>query len=54
MVGLISGSMALLIAAMVTLVLGWAGERQLLLFVSIASSSGAAIALALAYARSKE
>jgi hypothetical protein len=54
LVALIGGSIALLIGAMVTLVLGWAGEHQYMLFVSIAASSGAAIMLALAYARSRE
>ena len=50
---MIAGSIILIVASAVALVLGWVGANETLIWVSIAASVGAAVCLALAYYRSK-
>lgn len=50
---LIGASVVLILASAATLVLGWVNENEGLIWTSIAFSVGAALALALAYVRSR-
>ncbi len=50
---LIAGSIMLILVSAVTLVLGWIGANESLIWGSIFASVGAAVCLALAYYRSK-
>jgi uncharacterized RDD family membrane protein YckC len=50
---LIAGSIMLILASAVTLVLGWIGANESMIWASIFASVGAAVCLALAYYRSK-
>ncbi|MGH2698537.1 MAG: hypothetical protein ACRDJL_04970, partial [Actinomycetota bacterium] len=54
MVGLIAGSLVLLMVASITLGFGWVGANSTLVWVSIACSAGTAIALTAAYSKSKQ
>lgn len=54
MTGLIAGAILLIVASAVTLIFGWIGSNETLIWTSIAGSVGAAICLALAYYRSKQ
>jgi hypothetical protein len=51
--GLIAGSILLIVASAVALVLGWIGSNEALIWTSVAASVGAAICLALAYYQSR-
>jgi Zn-dependent protease with chaperone function len=53
MTALIGGSVLLIVIASVTLVLGWAGTNEPLIYTSITSSVASFVCLALAYYRSK-
>jgi hypothetical protein len=53
-VGLIVGSLLLLAISAVTLGFGWVGANSSLVWVSIACSVGTAVALTVAYSKSKE
>lgn len=50
---LIAGSIALILASAGTLAFGWIGANETLIWTSIFCSAGAALALALAYYRSR-
>ena len=54
MVGLIAGSLALLALASITLGFGWIGANSALVWISIVCSASTAIALTVAYSRSKQ
>lgn len=53
MTGLIAGSMALIVVSAVTLVFGWIGATQALIYASILCSVAAAVMLALAFYKSR-
>lgn len=53
MTGLIAASIGLIVLSAVALVLGWAGARETLIYLSILCSIGAAVTLALAFYKSK-
>jgi hypothetical protein len=53
MTALIGGSVLLIIVASVSLVMGWAGTNEPLIYTSITSSVASFVCLALAYYRSK-
>ena len=54
MVGLIAASLVMLVVASVTLGFGWLGANSGLVWVSILSSAATAIALTVAYSKSKQ
>jgi len=51
--GLIAGSIGLIVLSAVALVFGWIGANETFIYVSIASSVGAAVTLALAFGKSR-
>jgi hypothetical protein len=51
--GLIAGSLLLLTGAAASVVYGWISENQAFVWLSVASSAGTAVLLALAYSKSK-
>lgn len=53
MTALIAGSILLIVASAVALVLGWVGSNETLVWTSVIASVGAAVCLALAYYRSR-
>ena len=53
MTGLIAGSIGLIVVSAVALVFGWIGASEALIYVSILCSIGAAVALALAFYKSR-
>jgi hypothetical protein len=53
MTALIGGSVLLIVVASVTLIMGWAGANEPLIYTSITSSVASFVCLALAYYRSK-
>ena len=54
MTGLIAGAILLIVLSAVTLIFGWVGSNETLIWISIAGSVGSAVCLALAYYRSKQ
>ena len=54
MTGLIAGAILLIVLSAVTLIFGWIGSNETLIWASIAGSVGSAVCLALAYYRSKQ
>ena len=54
MTGLIAGAILLIVLSAATLIFGWVGSNETLIWISIAGSVGSAVCLALAYYRSKQ
>lgn len=54
MTGLILGSIGLIVVSAIALVAGWVGSNETLIWLSVIASVGAAVALALAYYRSRQ
>jgi len=51
---LMGGALGLIVVSALAILFGWANANQALIYVSIASSAGVAVCLALAYSRSRE
>ncbi len=54
MTRLLGGAIGLIVLSALTLVLGWLGANETFIWISIASSVGAAVCLALAFQRGRE
>ncbi|MDQ3770684.1 MAG: hypothetical protein M3343_01160 [Actinomycetota bacterium] len=54
MAALVAGSLVLLLGASISLGFGWIGSNSTLVWLSIACSTGTAVALVAAYSRSKQ